>query len=406
VGLRSFHQKVVLCSVRKTIRLALNDPAATRKGAQAKQRRYLAPCSIAACFALQVSLHGQSLLRHIDLATDSSRQVVVDREPGQYLGHPTTVLLEDGRTIIVVYPKGHGRGPIMMKRSIDGGLTWSRRLPVPDNWSTSLETPTIHRTFDQEGRKRLVVFSGLYPARRAISEDDGATWTPLTTIGDWGGIVVMSSVETLQDGRILAMFHDDGRFFRADGERSSVMTLYKTFSVDGGLTWSHPEEVFVADTVHLCEPGLVRSPDGKQLAALLRENTRSHNSFVMVSDDEGITWSAPKELPASLTGDRHTVKYAPNGRLVVSFRDMARSSPTYGDWVAWVGSYDDIIGGREGQYRLRLRDNLQGADCGYPGVEVLPDGTFVLTSYGHWTQGEAPFIVSVRFRLSEFGPSR
>ena len=31
--------------------------------------------------------------RLIDLAGQTRRQVVVDREPGQYLGHPTTVLL-------------------------------------------------------------------------------------------------------------------------------------------------------------------------------------------------------------------------------------------------------------------------------------------------------------------------
>ena len=36
-----------------------------------------------------------------------------------------------------------------------------------------------------------------------------------------------------------------------------------------------------------------------------------------------------------------------------------------------------------------------------PGVEVLPDGTFVTTTYGHWTAGEAPYIVSVRFKLAE-----
>jgi hypothetical protein len=57
----------------------------------------------------------------IDLSGDIQRQVVVDRERGQYLGHPTTVLLEDGKTILAVYPKGHGRGPIVLKRSTDGG---------------------------------------------------------------------------------------------------------------------------------------------------------------------------------------------------------------------------------------------------------------------------------------------
>ena len=46
-------------------------------------------------------------------------------------------------------------------------------------------------------------------------------------------------------------------------------------------------------------------------------------------------------------------------------------------------------------------DNTQGADCAYPGVELLPDGTIVTTTYGHWTEGESPYIVSVRLKLSE-----
>jgi len=78
----------------------------------------------------------------IDLDGETQRHVVVDREPGQYLGHPSTLLLEDGRTMLCVYLKGHGRGAIVYKRSTDGGLTWSRRLPTPVNWATSLETPT------------------------------------------------------------------------------------------------------------------------------------------------------------------------------------------------------------------------------------------------------------------------
>ncbi len=68
---------------------------------------------------------------------------------------------------------------------------------------------------------------------------------------------------------------------------------------------------------------------------------------------------APKGLRTmlSLTGDRHTAKYAPDGRLFVSFRDMASGSPCKGDWVGWVGTFEDIVKGRDGQYRIRLMDN-------------------------------------------------
>ncbi len=135
---------------------------------------------------------------------------------------------------------------------------------------------------------------------------------------------------------------------------------------------------------------MFRSPDGKQIAVLLRENSRKLNSFVIFSDDEGETWSQPRELPGALTGDRHQGTYTADGRLFISFRDMTHDSPTRGDWVAWVGTYDDIVAGREGQYRVRLMDNTKGADCAYPGVIRLPDDTIVTTTYGHWTKDQSP----------------
>ena len=343
----------------------------------------------------------------IDLDARTQGQSVVDREKGQYLGHVTTVLLEDSRTILAVYPKGHGRGAIVYKRSDDAGLTWSGRLPTPKSWETSKEVPVMRRVVDAAGKKRLIMFSGLYPCRMAVSEDDGATWSELEPLGDWGGIVCMGDVIALKKpGHYMAMFHDDGRFLRGGpggptGELSAFMTFLVTFSKDGGLTWSDPKTLFRREDVHLCEPGMIRSPDGNEIAVLMRENKRVRNAHVMFSRDEGRTWTEPRELPGALTGDRHTLKYAPDGRLVATFRDTGLESPTWGDWVAWVGTYDDIANGREGQYRIRLKDNKVNGDCCYPGFEVLPGGTFVATTYGHWVEGEEPYILSVRFTLKE-----
>jgi hypothetical protein len=46
-------------------------------------------------------------------------------------------------------------------------------------------------------------------------------------------------------------------------------------------------------------------------------------------------------------------------------------------------------------------DNTDSWDAAYPGLELLRDGTFVATTYGHWTPGEPPYVVSVRFRMEE-----
>ena len=147
---------------------------------------------------------------------------------------------------------------------------------------------------------------------------------------------------------------------------------------------------------------MIRSPDGRQIACLMRENSRRLNSLVMFSDDEGTTWSDASELPASLTGDRHMSCYAPDGRLVVVFRDRALGGHTYGHYVAWVGTYDDIRHGQPGQYRVKLLHSHAGPDCGYSGLEYLPDGTMVATTYIKYRPGpERHSIVSVRFELAE-----
>ena len=78
---------------------------------------------------------------------------------------------------------------------------------------------------------------------------------------------------------------------------------------------------------------------------------------------------------------------------------MAPESPTKGDWVAWIGDYSDIRNGSPGSYRIRIMDNTNSWDSTYPGVEILPNGDVLTTTYGHWEEGQEPFIVSVRLDI-------
>lgn len=125
------------------------------------------------------------------------------------------------------------------------------------------------------------------------------------------------------------------------------------------------------------------------LAALRVENT------------EGRT-DRPADTAWSLTGDRHVGVYTGDGRLVIAFRDQARGSTTYHHFVAWVGTYDDIQAGREGQYRIKLLHSHAGGDCGYPGVERLGDGTIVATTCIKYRPGrQKNSVVCARFKMQE-----
>lgn len=128
---------------------------------------------------------------------------------------------------------------------------------------------------------------------------------------------------------------------------------------------------------------------------------------MMFSRDEGATWSEPADTPWGLSGDRHIGVQTDDGRLVFAFRDMAPASTTRGHFVAWVGTYDDIKRADGGQYRIKLLHNHadQVTDCGYPGVELLPDGTIVATTYLKYRPGlEKHSVVSTRFTLAELDP--
>ncbi|QDT65167.1 BNR/Asp-box repeat protein [Calycomorphotria hydatis] len=341
----------------------------------------------------------------VDISKQTDRHVVIGQGTDQvYQGHPTTTLMPDGKTMYAVWCVNHGGHAGPLAKSEDGGLTWNRiDDQLPKNYRTHQNCPSIYQMISPEGKERLWVYSAALGKRGGpgmpsiMSEDGGASWKEMPPLG-FRCVMTFSSIVRLKDGRYLGLYHRG-----PDGKDRSPLVVLQTISSDGGFSWSEPEVVAAVEGKDPCEPCVFRSPDGQQLCCLMRENKHTGNSLMMFSNDEGETWSEPVDTPWGLTGDRHQLVVTPSGKHVVCFRDQAPGSSTRGHFVAWVGDYEDITNGEGGDYRIKLLHHYgRKGDCGYPGVELLKDGTIVATTYVKYRPGsEKNSVVSVRFRLDD-----
>ncbi|MEM6692417.1 MAG: exo-alpha-sialidase, partial [Planctomycetota bacterium] len=70
----------------------------------------------------------------------------------------------------------------------------------------------------------------------------------------------------------------------------------------------------------------------------------------------------------------------------------------------WVGAYEDIKNAQPGQYRIKILHSYakRVGDCGYPGMELLDDGTILATTYIKYREGaEKHSVVMSRFQIDE-----
>ncbi|MGO4936184.1 glycoside hydrolase domain-containing protein [Fundicoccus sp. Sow4_H7] len=379
------------------------------------------------------------------LADDFVTTIERPTEPEHmYLGQPDMIAMPDDENhLLIAYPKGHGAGPIILQKSLDGGESWEKQS-TPRSWEESYETPTLYNLEFTDGRVKQVLISGrpnwknnpVGGWQMSVSEDKGATWTEFENYHarldgeDHWTTVPMASLVQLYDENGQPMDKWMGVYHNND------FINYKSYLTFDEATaephWSQPEAYLAEhrqlETLYqICEVGLFYSPDKKTLSALGRSQSHEHSSVVFHSYDQGQTWSQPQELPLELWGERHKVQYDPeSGRLLVTFRQMIQLkhvNPAIterdwlaGDWMLWVGTYQDILSLTEGEYRIRLiqdwTPSRRGGDTGYAGFVTQSDGTLILASYGHWDKhvsqnnpndplGDLSYIKQVKFKLSD-----
>ena len=414
----------------------------------------------------------QYLYEQHPVATDDEYFGLYDGR--EYQGHPDSVLLDNGN-ILVAFPKSHGRAETIMMLSTDGGLTYTDIFnadnPKPDSFYHTEETPTIYKLDFTDGTQKLITISGRpswadqpgdkgegWDAAISASLDengkcDGLEWSEHENFygpnavreeykreagaEKYDAVVAMSSLTQMKDengnliDKWMGTYHDDRNF--------TVYKTFLTFNEDGSMEWSEPERLLgqndeyreVESREKFCEVEILRSPDGKELAAIFRANAHYTFSYVSFSTDEGVTWSEPQQLCKELTGDRHKAEYDPvSGKLIITMRSInfrdnnpnlgwtdAREDASRG-WVAWIGDYEDLKKGEEGCGDMLVKlahtygtsgteiTEFANADTGYAGLVVLADGTVVTTSYGTFSPvgselGGKTYVMTKQFKIAD-----
>lgn len=389
---------------------------------------------------------------NIDSRFDYLYELSTVDDSKKYMAHPDSVLLKNGN-ILTMYPLGHGKGAVQNKISTDGGISWSETVEnTPKSWENSQETPTVYRLQFTDGKTedKLIMISANPKWKDketdggfncSVSIDEGQSWTEFETFYDVNSehpvipIVAMASLTQLKEN---GEFVDKWMGFFHDNDFYNYKTIL-TFDAQGNMHWSVPEKYFseyrdIEEQSNMCEVECIRSEQGKgdELCLIARSNSKKMNSIISFSSDEGVTWSEPVEAPAALNGERHKAEWTKDGRLFITFRSIERGKKaeqnadetTTGGcisegWVAWIGTYDDLKKGTEGQYRIKLAhiyvkgqkepEYYAGADTGYCGNVVLDDGTIVTSSYGKFSPDEKinlgtdyrTYICSKRINLSD-----
>jgi hypothetical protein len=331
------------------------------------------------------------------LRTVEDRVEIAGNEP--YCAFTDLTRLDD-ETLVAVYNAGEDHLDsglrIELRRSTDGGRTWSAPSVVvePINEGYGVRDPHVAQL--QDGRLVLVWFS--YRTRDVYSSitthvrtshDDGETWSDPRAVdsGPFVGTAASNRPLELDDDRLLLSIHGKPEK-GADRELLGVAV-----STDGGDTWPTFHEIHQEPQHQGMECELAQLPGG-EIVALARRTDRALG-LRFVSSDGGRTWSEPEEVPVG-----HAPGLLADGdRLLVNHRAKPDGEPAPGyDGKGTVVSLS-LDGGRSFVDHLPLGFPIQhgyGGDTAYGGIVTLPDGDYYTSYYSPTADGVRVF--GQRFR--------
>lgn len=351
---------------------------------------------------------------------------------------PAFAVLGDG-LLLATYSIGSGKDTddltIELRRSVDGGRTWSEPdTPFAtslDGRRGSLKAAPITRL---DGDRLIVValwidreaFPGqplFNPATEgclpmaivlADSDDAGRTWSPWRTVplpDDIGPPSLTNAILKLPDGRLVLSIESNKPYLDASRWFQRVVLLH---SRDEGRTWSSPLTVSEDPTGRIAnwdQRGAI-GPDGRFVTFTWTydfDATEYLNIHRRISTDGGATFGPPEDV--GVTDQPGHPAILPDGRLVLAWVDRfgsgtikARSAATID---APLDPASEVIVHRPAAPAVGAGDGETVGDAlvemgtwsyGLPYAEALPDGDVGVVHYAAGPAGGTD-VCWVRLRL-------
>lgn len=244
--------------------------------------------------------------------------------------------LKDGR-ILFAYTRfmssssDHAPAQIMGRFSEDGGKSWSDEdhLIVDREGDQNVMSVSFLRLDNGHialfyARKNSL--DDLIPMLR-ISKDEARTWSdPQPVITDQDGYFVLNNdrVIQLESGRILVPVSLHKTPNSEWSHRGEIRCYY---SDDSGVSWNRGQVLPASEDVITQEPGVVELKDGRVRMIVRANHGVQYKSF---SSDGGITWSLaqPSNIPSPIA-PASLERLKSTGDLILVWNNNGKSGPGY-----------------------------------------------------------------------------
>ncbi len=273
--------------------------------------------------------------------------------------NPSLIVLPNGE-LLFFYLKYHQlvwNQPLIssgyLKRSVDGGRTWSVPTPLWDHGPYGCANDTFTLLSDGRLLKSCehVPVWGSWPQSVSesgcfVSDDLGKTWTEP---GSFARLPLRGSME----GHIA----ETGSGELVMAVRNQLGNVFLARSVDRGGTWSHPQATGLSSSESMSS--LTRIPETGDLLLVwnhaLFDHTYDHSGkrtplTVAISGDGGVTWRCRKDIETDPVFEFSNIgcSHLSGGRVLISYFTSRMADPEHP--------------GRLGRKRMSLKGALTTVD--------------------------------------------